>query len=76
MPAAVLVLVILGAICVDFSVAYLAQRQLKDAAVAAANDAYESLQKVARQASDAAEANITAFTATPAKAAAKGKRAA
>ena len=39
MPAAVLVLVILGAICVDFSVAYLAQRELKDAAVAAANDA-------------------------------------
>jgi Flp pilus assembly protein TadG len=39
MPAAVLVLLILGAICVDFSVAYLAQRQLKDAAVAAVNDA-------------------------------------
>jgi Flp pilus assembly protein TadG len=39
MPAAVLVLVILGAISVDFSVAYLAQRQLNDAAVAAANDA-------------------------------------
>jgi Flp pilus assembly protein TadG len=39
MPAAVLVLVILGAISVDFSVAYLAQRELKDTAVAAANDA-------------------------------------
>jgi Flp pilus assembly protein TadG len=39
MPVAVLVLVILGAISVDFSVAYLAQRQLQDAAVAAANDA-------------------------------------
>ncbi|MDQ1396353.1 MAG: hypothetical protein QOG64_1612 [Acidimicrobiaceae bacterium] len=39
MPAAVLVLMILGAISVDFSVAYLAQRQLRDAAVAAANDA-------------------------------------
>jgi len=39
MPAAVLVLLILGAISVDFSIAFLAQRQLKDAAVAAANDA-------------------------------------
>lgn len=39
MPAAVLVLMILGAISVDFSVAYLARRQVQDAAVAAANDA-------------------------------------
>jgi len=46
-------------------------------AVAAANDAYEGLQKAAKQASVAAEANITAFTATPVKASAsKSKRAA
>lgn len=46
-------------------------------AVTAANDAYENLQKVAKQASSAAEANITAFTSTPVKASAgKGKRAA
>jgi Flp pilus assembly protein TadG len=38
-PAAVLVLVILGAIAVDFSVAYLGQRELTNAASAAANDA-------------------------------------
>jgi Flp pilus assembly protein TadG len=38
-PAGVLVLLILGAICVDFSIAYLAQRQLHDAATAAVNDA-------------------------------------
>jgi Flp pilus assembly protein TadG len=38
-PAAVLVLVILGAICVDFSVAYLAKRQLQDTAATAVNDA-------------------------------------
>ena len=39
LPAAVLVLLILGGICVDFSVAYLAKRQLEDAATAAVNDA-------------------------------------
>ena len=38
-PAGVLVLMILGAICVDFSIAYLAHRQLQDAASAAVNDA-------------------------------------
>ena len=38
-PAAVLVLVILGAIAVDFSVAFLGQRELTNAAAAAANDA-------------------------------------
>ena len=38
-PAAVLVLLILGAICVDFSVAYLAKRQLESVAEAAVNDA-------------------------------------
>ena len=38
-PAAVLVLVILGAIAVDFSVAFLGQRELTSAAAAAANDA-------------------------------------
>ena len=38
MPAAVLIFVILGAICVDFGVAYSAQRQLAVAAAAAAND--------------------------------------
>ncbi len=38
-PAAVLVLVILGAIAVDFSVAFLGQRELISAAGAAANDA-------------------------------------
>jgi len=38
-PAAVLVLVILGAIAVDFSVAFLGQRELTSAAGAAANDA-------------------------------------
>ena len=38
-PAAVLVLVLLGAIAVDFAGAFLAQRQLSDAVSAAANDA-------------------------------------
>ena len=38
-PAAVLVLVVLGAIAVDFSVAFLGQRELTNAAAAAANDA-------------------------------------
>lgn len=38
-PAAVLVLVILGAVAIDFSVAFLGQRELTSAAAAAANDA-------------------------------------
>ena len=38
-PAAVLVLVILGAIAVDLSVVFLGQRELANAAAAAANDA-------------------------------------
>ncbi len=38
-PAAVLVLFVLGAIAVDFSIAFLAQRELSAAAAAAANDA-------------------------------------
>jgi Flp pilus assembly protein TadG len=38
MPAAVLVLVVLGAIAVDLSVAFLGQRELANAAEAAAND--------------------------------------
>lgn len=38
-PAAVLVLFVLGAITVDFSIAFLAQRELTSAAAAAANDA-------------------------------------
>jgi hypothetical protein len=39
MPAAVLVLVILGAIAVDSGAVFLAQRELVDAAAGAANDA-------------------------------------
>src|SRR5947208_12756330 len=39
MPAAVLVLVVLGGIAVDFSIAFLAERELANAASAAANDA-------------------------------------
>lgn len=38
-PAAVLVLIILGAIAVDFAIAFLGQRQLSSLAAAAANDA-------------------------------------
>ena len=38
MPAAVLVFLILGAICVDFGSVYSAKRELNDAAAAAAND--------------------------------------
>ncbi len=38
-PAGVLVLVVLGAIAVDSAIAFLGQRQLADAATAAANDA-------------------------------------
>jgi Flp pilus assembly protein TadG len=38
MPAAVLVFLVLGAICVDFGSVYSAQRELADAASAAAND--------------------------------------
>jgi hypothetical protein len=44
-PAAVLVLVILGAIAVDFSVAFLGQRELTSAAGAAANDAATAIAK-------------------------------
>ena len=39
MPAGVLVLFLLGAIAVDFSVAFMAERELVNAAAAAANDA-------------------------------------
>jgi hypothetical protein len=39
MPAAVLVLVMLGAIAVDFAAVFLAQRQLVDTVSAASNDA-------------------------------------
>jgi uncharacterized membrane protein len=39
MPAAVLIFLVLGAICVDFGGVYLAQRELANAAAAAANDA-------------------------------------
>ena len=39
MPAAVLVLVVLGAVAVDFSIAFLGERELANAASAAANDA-------------------------------------
>ncbi len=39
MPAAVLIFLILGALAVDAAVVFLAQRQLANAAVAAANDA-------------------------------------
>lgn len=39
MPVAVLVLLVLGGLCVDFGSVYAAQRQLDDAAAAAANDA-------------------------------------
>ncbi|MCA1844946.1 MAG: hypothetical protein LC792_17485 [Actinobacteria bacterium] len=38
-PAGVLVLVVLGSIAVDFALAFLGQRELSDAAAAAANDA-------------------------------------
>ena len=39
MPAAVLVVLVLGSIAVDFSIAFLAERELVSAASAAANDA-------------------------------------
>lgn len=39
MPAAVLVFIVLGALCVDFGGAYAAERDLANAAAAAANDA-------------------------------------
>ena len=39
MPAAVLVFVVLGAIAVDFAVAFLGEREVSNAAAAAANDA-------------------------------------
>lgn len=39
MPAAVLIFLVLGALSVDAAVVFLAQRQLANAAVAAANDA-------------------------------------
>jgi Flp pilus assembly protein TadG len=38
MPAAVLVFVVLGAIAVDFAVAFLGEREVSNAAAAAAND--------------------------------------
>jgi hypothetical protein len=39
MPAAVLVVIVLGALAVDQSIAFLAQREVTDATTAAANDA-------------------------------------
>jgi Flp pilus assembly protein TadG len=39
MPAAVLVFLVLGALCVDYGSVFLAQRELSNAAAAAANDA-------------------------------------
>ncbi len=39
MPAAVLIFLVLGALAIDSAVVFLAQRQLANAAVAAANDA-------------------------------------
>jgi Flp pilus assembly protein TadG len=39
MPAAVLVFLVLGALCVDFGSVYVAKRELSNAAAAAANDA-------------------------------------
>lgn len=39
MPAAVLVVIVLGAIAVDFAVVFLAERELANVAAAAANDA-------------------------------------
>ena len=39
MPAAVLVFLVLGALCVDYGGAFVASRQLNNAAAAAANDA-------------------------------------
>jgi len=49
---------------------------LVKSAIAAANNAYESVQKAAKQAAEIADANIQAVTATAAKASAKSKRAA
>jgi hypothetical protein len=52
---------------------------LVKSAVAAANNAYESVNKAAKQATEAAEANFTAMTNTAVKAASsagKGKKAA
>lgn len=39
MPAAVLVFLVLGALCIDYGGAFVASRQLNNAAAAAANDA-------------------------------------
>jgi len=46
-PAAVLVLVILGALAVDFSIVYLGEREAADLAAALANDAASALDEVA-----------------------------
>jgi Flp pilus assembly protein TadG len=64
MPAAVLVLVVLGAIAVDSAVVFLAQRELAGAAAAAANDA------AAEALDDAALYRSGAVTLDPARAAA------
>ena len=39
MPAAVLIFIVLGALCVDYGAVYVAQRDLANAGAAAANDA-------------------------------------
>ena len=39
LPAAVLIFLVLGALCVDYGAAYVAKRELTDAAAAAASDA-------------------------------------
>jgi Flp pilus assembly protein TadG len=46
-PAAVLVLVILGALAVDFSIVYLGEREAADLAAALANDAASALDESA-----------------------------
>ena len=51
MPAAVLVLIVLGAIAVDFSIAFLAQREVADATAAAANDAASAIDEDAYRSS-------------------------
>ena len=51
MPAAVLVFIVLGAIAVDFSIAFLAQREVADATAAAANDAATAIDEDAYRSS-------------------------
>lgn len=73
MPAAVLVLVVLGAVAVDAAIAFMAQRELQSATAAAANDAAVAALEEARL-YECGELSVAADRAATVAAAAFGAR--